>query len=72
MENNLSTSQRALYMVAGLGLAASSVTPKPNPLLNIIALASGAYLAWRGYEGSCPVKAALFDDADSQRFFPAE
>ncbi len=72
MENNLNASQRALYMVAGLGLAAAGVTPRPNPLLNVLALASGAYLAWRGYEGSCPVKAALFDGGHDQEFLPAE
>lgn len=72
MENNLNSSERALYMVAGLGLAAASVKPRPNPLLNVLALASGAYLAWRGYEGSCPVKAALFDDGAAQQRLPAE
>ena len=61
-----------LYMVAGLGLAAAGVTPRPNPLLNVFVLASGAYLAWRGYKGSCPVKAALFDGGHDQEFFPAE
>lgn len=61
MENNLTASQRAIYVIAGLGLAAAGVKPRPNPLLNVLALASGAYLAWRGYEGSCPVKAALID-----------
>ncbi|MDP2357634.1 MAG: hypothetical protein Q8M31_16445 [Beijerinckiaceae bacterium] len=72
MEHNLNASQRALYMMAGLGLAAASVKPRPNPLLNIFALASGAYLAWRGYEGSCPIKAAIFDGDHDQEYFPAE
>ena len=72
MDRNLTTSQRAIYVLAGLGLAASGVTPRPNPLLNVLALASGAYLAWRGYEGSCPVKAALFDDAARAPRLPAE
>lgn len=72
MESNLNPSQRALCMVAGLGLAAAGAKPRPNPLLNVLALASGAYLAWRGYEGSCPVKAALFAEGDAQQILPAE
>ncbi len=72
MENNLTASQRAFYMMAGLGLAAAGVKPRPNPLLNVFALATGAYLAWRGYEGSCPVKAALFDVDNGPQLFPAE
>jgi hypothetical protein len=64
MDQNLTSSQRAIYMLAGLGLAAASVKPRPNPLLNVVALTAGSYLAWRGYEGSCPVKAALIDDTN--------
>ncbi|WP_343039337.1 YgaP-like transmembrane domain [Microvirga makkahensis] len=58
-EPNLSTTERGVYMLAGLGLAAAAAKPRPNPLLNVLALAGGSYLAWRGYVGSCPVKAAL-------------
>ena len=58
--------ERAAYIIAGLGLAAAGVKPRPNPLLNVIALAGGSYLAWRGYVGTCPVKAALLG-ADSHR-----
>ena len=72
MEHNLTASQRAIYVLAGLGLAAAGVKPRPNPFLNVLALASGAYLAWRGYEGSCPVKAALFDDTHGAPRLPAE
>jgi hypothetical protein len=72
MDHNLTSSQRALYVVAELGLVASGVTPRPNPLLSVPALASGAYLAWRGYEGECPVKAALFGASPGQRRLPAE
>ncbi|MFN3889696.1 MAG: hypothetical protein ACK4MV_04800 [Beijerinckiaceae bacterium] len=71
MNENLTGSQRAMYMLAGLGLAAAGVKPRPNPLLNVLALAAGSYLAWRGYEGYCPVKAALIDDHDLPRL-PAE
>lgn len=58
-EQNLTTAERSAYIVAGLGLAAAGVKPRPNPLLNVIALLGGSYLAWRGYVGNCPVKAAL-------------
>lgn len=58
-EPNLSTTERGIYMLVGLGLAAAAAKPRPNPLLNVLALAGGSYLAWRGYEGQCPIKAAL-------------
>ncbi len=72
MDQNLTSSQRAMYMLAGLGLAASSLKPRPNPLLNLVALAAGSYLAWRGYEGNCPLKAAVFDESEDPPRFPAE
>jgi hypothetical protein len=58
---NLTWGQRAAYVVGGLGLAAAGVQPRPNPLLNVLALACGSYLAYSGYTGRCPAKAALFD-----------
>jgi hypothetical protein len=58
-EPNLSATERGLYMLGGLGLAAAAAKPRPNPVLNVLALAGGAYLAWRGYVGNCPVKAAV-------------
>ncbi|MDB5649032.1 MAG: hypothetical protein JWL62_552 [Hyphomicrobiales bacterium] len=58
-EDNLSTGERIAYVLGGLGLAAAAAKPRPNPLLNVLALAAGSYLAWRGAEGYCPVKAAL-------------
>jgi len=60
-EPNLSTAQRAIYIALGLGMAAAGAQPRPNPLLNVLALAGGSYLAWSGYQGRCPVKAALID-----------
>jgi threonine/homoserine/homoserine lactone efflux protein len=57
---NLTTTERGAYILAGLGLAAAAVKPRPNPLLNVLALLGGSYLAWRGYVGNDPVKAALF------------
>lgn len=62
MDQNLSLGQRAMYVIAGLGLAASAARPRPNPLLSLIAFGAGSYLAWNGYRGHCPVKAALIDD----------
>jgi len=56
---NLSMTERSMYMMAGLGLAAAGVRPRPNPLLNVLAVAAGSYLAWSGYRGQCPVKAAI-------------
>ncbi|WP_306461767.1 hypothetical protein [Salinarimonas soli] len=53
--------QRGLYIAGGLGLAAAAAQPRPNPLLNLLALAGGAYLVLSGYQGHCPVKAALVD-----------
>ena len=58
-ETNLSVKERGLSLAIGLGLAAAGVKPRPNPLLNVLALAGGAYLAFRGLSGHCPVKAAL-------------
>jgi uncharacterized membrane protein len=53
--------QRTLYVMGGLALAAVAAKPRPNPALSIVALGAGAYLAWRGAEGTCPVKAAIED-----------
>ena len=66
-QRNLSMSERAIYVAVGLGMAAAGAKPRPNPLLNVLALAGGAYLAWTGYTGACPVKAALTDQGDSER-----
>ena len=56
---NLSWGERAAYMAVGLGIMAAGAKPRPNPLLNVLALGLGSYVAWRGYVGQCPVKAAL-------------
>jgi hypothetical protein len=58
-EQNLSLPERAVYIATGLGLAAAGAKPRPNPLLNVLALAGGAFIVWAGYIGRCPVKAAL-------------
>lgn len=66
-EQNLSFGERAAYMAVGLGIAAAGAKPRPNPLLNILALGLGGYIAWRGYVGQCPVKAALMDSGGFDR-----
>ena len=70
-EANLSLSERAIYMGVGLGLAAAGARPRPNPLLNILALAGESYLAWCGYQGRCPLKAALSAGKQRQLSGPA-
>lgn len=63
-ERNLTMTERGLYIAGGLGLAAAAATPRPNPLLNLLALAGGAYLVLSGYQGHCPVRAALANSHD--------
>ena len=55
----LSVEQRALYIVGGLLLAAAGARPRPNKLLSVAAFGIGAYLAWRGAQGSDPLKAVI-------------
>jgi uncharacterized membrane protein len=55
----LTTGERSMYMLGGLVLAAAGAKPRPNMLLSLLALGAGAYLAWRGAEGTCPVKAMI-------------
>jgi uncharacterized membrane protein len=64
---NLSFNERAISVVMGLGLAAAGAKPRPNPLLNVAALVGGAYLAYRGMTGHCPVKAAIADAGGHDR-----
>lgn len=55
----LSVEQRALYIGGGLLLAVAGARPRPNKLLSVAAFGIGAYLAWRGAQGSDPLKAAI-------------
>jgi uncharacterized membrane protein len=64
---NLSLQERAISVVAGLGLAAAATKPRPNPLLNVLALLGGAYLAYRGATGHDPLNMALLGTNDRQR-----
>ena len=57
----LSTTERTISTVIGLGLAAAAAKPRPSAFLSMLALAGGAALAYRGATGYCPVKAALAD-----------
>jgi threonine/homoserine/homoserine lactone efflux protein len=68
---NLSMGERAIYIALGLGIAAAGAKPRPNPLLNVLTLAGGSYLAWTGYQGRCPVKAALVDAGGGRPELPA-
>ena len=56
---NIEMGERSLSVIAGLAIAAAAAKPRPNPLLNIAALAIGSYLAYRGATGFCPIKAAM-------------
>ena len=64
---HLSWTERGISLVAGLALAAAGAKPRPNPLLNVLALGAGSYLAYRGATGYCPVKATLVEDAGASR-----
>jgi uncharacterized membrane protein len=64
---NLSFNERAISVVLGLGLAAAGAKPRPNPLLNVAALLGGAYLAYRGATGYCPMKAAIGEAGGLER-----
>lgn len=59
---NLTTTERAVSVVIGLGLAAAAVQPRPNKLLSLAALIAGAAMAIRGATGHCSMK-ALVDHA---------
>ena len=58
-DKNLSMKERIISAVVGLGLAAAAAKPRPNPILNVIALAAGSFLAWRGATGRGPIKALV-------------
>ena len=64
---NLSMTERGIYMAIGLGIAAAAVKPRPNPLLNVVALLGGSFIAWSGYNGYCAAKAALMDKSEEHQ-----
>ena len=59
---HLSSGERLLSVVVGLGLTSMAAQPRPNVFLSMLALASGSYLAYRGATGYCIVKASLDDN----------
>ncbi len=61
-EPNLSTTERAVSIVIGLGLAAAAAQPRPNKFLSLAALIAGSLLAIRGATGHCAVKAMVTDE----------
>jgi uncharacterized membrane protein len=57
---NLGAAERALSTVGGLALVAWSARQRPSSALAALAsCAAGAFLAWRGATGRCPVYEAL-------------
>lgn len=58
---HLSSGERLLSIIVGLGLTSVAAQPRPNVFLSMLALAGGSYLAYRGATGYCIVKAS-FDD----------
>ena len=54
--------ERAISVVLGLGLAATAARPRPNPVLSVLALAAGSYLAWRGATGRAPIKSMFVNN----------
>ena len=58
---HLSGGERVLSVLVGLGLASAAAQPRPNVFLNVLALAAGSFLAYRGATGYCAIKASLND-----------
>lgn len=59
----LSSGERALSVLLGLGLTSIAAQPRPNVFASMLALAAGSYLAYRGATGYCVIKASLNDEA---------
>lgn len=58
---HLSSGERMLSVLLGLGLTSVAAQPRPNVFLSMLALATGSYLAYRGATGYCVIKASLND-----------
>ena len=56
---HISMEERAVSVALGLAIAATAATPRPNHLLSVLALGVGAFLAYRGATGYCPIRAAI-------------
>lgn len=59
LQTNLTTTERAVSVVLGLGVAAVAAQPRPNKLLSLAALIAVSALAIRGATGHCSMKAAV-------------
>ena len=58
---HLSSGERLLSVLLGLGLTTVASQPRSNVFASVLALATGSYLAYRGATGYCIVKASLND-----------
>lgn len=63
-EKNLSTTERAVSVIVGLGLAAAAAQPRPNKWLSLAALVAGSLLAVRGATGHCAAKSIMSSGSD--------
>ena len=52
-ERNLTTKERAISVVLGLGLAAAAAQPRPNKFLSLAGLVARTHLAIRGPPRQC-------------------
>ena len=59
---HLSSGERAVSVLVGLGLTSIAAQPRPNVFVSMLALAAGSYLAYRGATGYCPIKASLSNE----------
>lgn len=62
VDPHLSSGERILSVLVGLGLTSLAAQPRSNLFVSLLALAGGSYLAYRGATGFCPVKASLNDE----------
>lgn len=61
VDPHLSSGERLISVLVGLGLTSIAAQPRPNVFLSMLALASGSYLAYRGATGYCVIKESLND-----------
>ncbi len=64
---HLSSGERILSILLGLGLTSVAAQPRPNVFASMLALASGSYLAYRGATGYCVIKASLNDQRQDDK-----
>ena len=63
VDPHLSSGERLISVLVGLGLTSIAAQPRSNVFLSMLALASGSYLAYRGATGYCIIKESLNDSA---------